>query len=82
MKVTITATGKGKLDRINSEISHDIVLERKIDDIMSSLQPEFSGLLHSISKENALMIENYIQALRTEINPSDHYRRDIYQTTL
>jgi len=77
LKTIITATDKGKLDRINSEISCDIILERKIDDITSGLQPEFSGLLHSISKENAFMIGNYIQALRIEINPSDHYRRDI-----
>jgi integrase/recombinase XerD len=41
------------------------------------LQSEYSRLLHAISEENALTIGNYIQALRIEINLSDHYRRDI-----
>ena len=77
MKTAITATGKGKLVRINSELSHGIILERKIEDITSDLQPEFSRLLHKISEENALTIGSYIQSLRVEINLSDHYRRDI-----
>jgi integrase len=57
--------------------SHGIILERKIEDITSGLQSEFSMLLHKISDENALTIENYIQSLRVEINLSDHYMKDI-----
>jgi hypothetical protein len=52
LKTTITETGKGKLVRINSELSHGIILERKIDDITSGLQPEFSRILHTISGES------------------------------
>lgn len=77
MKTPITATSKGKLVRVNSELSHGIILERKIEDINSGLQSEFSMLLHKISEENALTIGNYIQSLRVEINLSDHYRKDI-----
>ena len=76
MNNTVTATRKGIIVRINSE-HDDIILERKIDDIFSGLQPEYSRLLDIISEENALTIGNYIQALRVEINPSDHYRRDV-----
>jgi hypothetical protein len=77
LKTAITATSKGKLVRVNSELSHGIILDRKIEDITSGLQSEFSMLLHKISKENALTIGNYIQSLRVEINLSDHYRKDI-----
>ena len=76
MNNTITAARKGRLVRINGE-RHDIILETKIDDSTSGLQPEYSRLLHTTSEENVLTIGNYIQALRVEINPSDHYRRDV-----
>ena len=36
----------------------------------------FSKLLYKISKENAWTIANYITSMRTEVNLSDHYRRD------
>ena len=76
MNDTVTATRKERRVRINSEC-HDFILERKIDDITYGLQPEYSRLLQTISIENALTIGNYIQAMKVEINLSDHYRRDI-----
>jgi hypothetical protein len=76
LKAAVTATHKGKLVRINGE-RLGIIVERKIDDIVSGLQPEYSRLLHNILEENTLAIGNYIQALRVEINLSDHYRRDV-----
>ena len=69
--------GQGKQDGINSTRRHDVILERKIENITSGLQPEFLGLLYSISEDNALTVGNYIQSLRVEINLSDHYRRDV-----
>ena len=77
MKTNITTIGEGKQDWINSTRRHDVILERKIENITSGLQPEFSGLLYSISEDNALTVGNYIQSLRVEINLSDHYRRDV-----
>ena len=76
MKAIATATRNGKLDRVKSE-NLGIILERKIEDITSCLQPEYYRLLHAISEDNALTIGNYIQAVRVEINLSDHYRADI-----
>ena len=55
-------------------------LERKINDITIGLRSEFSRGLHSISEENALVIVDYIQAMKTEINPSDNYRKDSIKT--
>ena len=48
--------------------------DRKIEDAVRGLRPEFSRNLHSISEENALTIANYILAMRSEINMSDPYR--------
>jgi integrase len=76
LKNTVTITCKGIPANVNSK-NHSIIFERKIEYITSGLQPEYSRLLHAISEKNALTIENYIQALRVEINLSDHYRRDI-----
>ena len=55
-------------------------LERKINDITIGLRSEFSRGLHSISEENAMVIVDYIQAMKTEINPSDNYRKDSIKT--
>ena len=75
MKAIATATRNGKLDRVKSE-NLGIILERKIEDITSCLQPEYYRLLHTISEDNALTIANYILAMRDEINLSDTYRRN------
>jgi hypothetical protein len=68
---------KEKQDRINNQCRVSIDLERKIQDICSGLRIECSRLLYTISEDNALTIGNYIQALRIEVNPSDHYRSDV-----
>ena len=59
------------------EIYNNALFERKIDDVTSGLTPFVLKLLYKISKENALIIANYITSMRTEVNLSDHYRRDI-----
>jgi integrase len=59
---------------------NDPLLDRKIEDIASGLLPHYSNLLHKMSlssKENALTIISYINAMRTEVNLSDHYRMDL-----
>ena len=77
---TITTTksntnNKTKGRRITT--SNFWLLDRNIEDVTSGLRPEFSRDLHNISEDNALTIGNYIQAVRVEINLSDHYRADI-----
>jgi hypothetical protein len=57
----------------------NIFLDRNIDDVTAGLPPSFSKALYEISsssEENALTIVNYILAMKTEINPSDNYRKD------
>ena len=57
----------------------NIFLDRKIEDVTAGLRPESSKILYKISyssEENALTIVNYILAMKTEINPSDNYRKN------
>jgi len=59
--------------------SANIFLDRKIEDVTAGLRPSFSKALYKISfssEENALTIVNYILAMKTEINPSDNYRKN------
>jgi integrase len=51
-------------------------LEHKIENIIDGLRQGFLKLLHDISPENATIIVEYILAMKTEINLSDHYRQD------
>jgi hypothetical protein len=52
------------------------LLDRKIEFVTADLrcQNELSNGLHSISTENALIISDYIIAMKTENNPSDNCR--------
>ena len=55
--------------------SNDHVLfDRKIENITDGLQLQHVKQLKDIHPENALIIVDYIQALKTEINLSDNYR--------
>jgi hypothetical protein len=52
-------------------------LEKKIDDITKGLDKAwFKNLRDGLPAENAIVICNYIIAMRTELNPADNYRRD------
>lgn len=52
-------------------------VERKIESATEGLTPQFSKSLHRISGADALKIACYIISLKTEINPSIHYRGNI-----
>jgi hypothetical protein len=57
---------------------HNALFDRKIDLITSGLQPFLNRFLkdeNEVSKDNAIIIYNYIMAMKTEINLSDNYRR-------
>lgn len=59
----------------NNEI--DSLFDNKIESATRGLRPDASRYLQSISIQNALVIINYITSMRTEINLSDNYRRDL-----
>jgi integrase len=87
LKITSTTTKVVKEDTNNNNINKkgrynynaNIFLDNKIEDVTAGLRPESSKALYEISswsEENALIIVNYILAMKTEINPSDNYRKN------
>ena len=51
--------------------------ERKIEHATFGLRPGCYKSLLKISYENAITIADYVASMKTEINPSLHYVRDI-----
>jgi len=66
---------------ITTSTTSDMITERKIENATEGLLSGCVRLLHDkvfpTNKENALTICDYISSLKSEINPSDHYRLDI-----
>jgi len=58
----------------------DVIIKTKIENATEGLSSDCFNLLHNrmlpASSENALTICNYISSLRSEINPSDGYRKN------
>ena len=86
MNTTTANASKAKIKDYRKKESHyaysqpsstSFILSRKIDDITAGLRPEFSRALYKISEENRFTVGDYILAMRTEINLSDHYRTDL-----
>jgi integrase len=55
----------------------DSLFDSKIESATRGLRPDATRYLQSISIPNALVIIDYITSMRTEINLSDNYRRDL-----
>jgi hypothetical protein len=53
------------------------LLDRKIDETTAGLTAAIAKQLHSIGEDNATTIVKYVSAMKSEVNPSDHYRRDL-----
>ena len=56
------------------------LLDRKIEETAAGLPASHTKQLQSISEDNAKLIVEYISAMKSEVNPSDHYRRDVIVT--
>ena len=55
------------------------ILDRRIDETTAGLSAACNNRLHSVSKENTTTIIDYVAAIKIEVNPSDHYRRDLIE---
>jgi integrase len=55
------------------------LLDRRIEEIGAGLPAAFTKHLRSISEGNAAAIVEYIAAMKSEINLSDSYRRDLIE---
>jgi hypothetical protein len=51
------------------------LLDRQIDEAAAGLTAAITKQLHSISEDNAATIVKYIEVMKSEVNPADHYRR-------
>ncbi len=63
----------------------DTITERKIENATEGLSPWRLNSLHRMlptNKENVLTIYDYISSLKSEINPSDCYRKDSISTMI
>jgi hypothetical protein len=59
-------------------VNNDPLFERKVDLVTEGLPAGYAkrlNLVSQISQDNALIICNYIMAMKTEINPSNNYRK-------
>jgi hypothetical protein len=56
------------------------LLDRKIEETTTTLPAHCAKQLHSIGEVNAAIIVEYIASMKSEVNLSDHYRRDVIVT--
>jgi integrase/recombinase XerD len=59
--------------------SQSSLLDRKIDETTAGLSSYYAKNLRSISGNNATTIVMYIAAMKSEVNLSDHYRKDLIE---
>ena len=60
-------------------INSSPLLDRKIEETVAGLQRSNGNKLRSISENNAVSIIEYVTAMKSEVNISDNYRRDIIE---
>ncbi|MGB6671289.1 MAG: hypothetical protein WBE34_02535, partial [Candidatus Nitrosopolaris sp.] len=77
---TTAATATTTTTMAESTNSDIIKINKKIQNATEGLPSECFNLLHNrvlpTNKDNALIICDYVSSLRSEINPSDGYRRN------
>jgi hypothetical protein len=63
--------------KVNSSTT-DVLLDSKIDKICAGLQAAYNRNLRSIiNQDNIKTIISYIVIMKTEVNLSDHYRKNL-----
>jgi integrase len=76
-KTKISKTAAAVITPIPSSSSSSSLLDQKIDEITAGLPASYGNNLRLLSnQQNISVIIEYIQAMKTEINPSDYYRKD------
>jgi hypothetical protein len=59
--------------------SSSALLDRKIEECTAGLAASATKRMYSISRDNAATIVQYLEAMKTEVNLSDHYRKDLIE---
>ena len=55
------------------------ILDRRIEETGARLPASYTRQLHSINKDNAATIVDYIAAMKNEVNLADNYRRGVIE---
>lgn len=63
-----------------STLSSSPLLDRKIEETTTGLPAHCAKQLHSVIDDNSAIIIEYITTMKSEVNLSDHYRRDVIVT--
>ena len=69
-----------RLKSVITTPTSDTIIERRIESVTAGLSSQNVNLLHRIlpsNMENVLIICDYISSLKSEVNLSDHYRKDV-----
>jgi hypothetical protein len=62
-----------------SDSASSALLDRKIEECTAGLAASTTKHMYSISRDNAATIVQYLEAMKTEVNLSDHYRKDLIE---
>jgi hypothetical protein len=62
--------------KIATSVKSSPLLDRKIEEVGAGLQASYTNRLRSICEENTSTIVDFIAAMKSEANLSDHYRKD------
>jgi hypothetical protein len=63
----------------STAISQSPLVDRRIEETGAGLLALYTKSLHYISEANAVTIVEYIAPLKSEVNLSDHYRKDVIE---
>jgi hypothetical protein len=73
----ISFTSKEQEQQSQQQSLQPLFMDRRIEEVTAGLRQGYTKNLYSISVQNALSIADYILALKTDVNLSDHYRKDL-----
>jgi hypothetical protein len=65
--------------KVNINSNKSALLDRKIEETAAGLQKYYTELFRSVAKDNVATIVEYISAMKSEVNLSDNYRRDLIE---
>jgi integrase/recombinase XerD len=68
---------RGSASALTSTAAKSALLDRKIEECTAGLPVSTTKQLFSLDKDNAATIVRYTEVMKTEVNPSNHYRRDV-----
>ena len=79
IKIKNSTTATKLTSILDPEKEKEIQIHRKIEEATASLAPSWTKSLLSVPEEIAALIADYIKVMKSEVNLSDSYRRDVIE---